>query len=218
MTGGQVLWHLPAFPFLGSSCTLAASTGAVDWAPGSTYLATKTLTCYTAVKVVMPMRRSTVLLLLVLLLSIAGCSSGPTVSHEGNVKVTLPVRQATVTFVKQTDGSWKGSIRTTGTARAFEATVSWAATQQLSSNVLSSLGQGSFMTSAGAPEFGTFDQTLMLVGAASGPAPDGKGSLRIFITSMKDGSQQDIVDIPLVLALAPWEGRRLLSEFGPRLR
>jgi len=59
------------------------------------------------------------------------------------------------------------------------------------------------MTSAGAPEFGTFDQTLMLVGAASEPAPDGKGSLRIFITSMKDGSQQDIVDIPIVLALAP---------------
>ena len=149
------------------------------------------------------MRRSTVLLLFVLLLSIAGCRSGPMESHEGNVKVTLPVRQATVTFVKQTDGSWKGSIRTTGTARAFEATVSWAATQQQSSNVLSSLGQGSFMTSAGAPEFGTFDQTLMLVGAASEPAPDGKGSLRIFITSMKDGSQQDIVDIPIVLALAP---------------
>jgi hypothetical protein len=167
------------------------------------YLATKMPGCYTAAKVVMPMRRSTVLLLLVLLLSITGCNSGPTVSHEGNVKVTLPVRQATVTFVKQTDGSWKGSIQTTGSARAFEATVSWEATQQLSSNVLSSLGQGSFMTSAGAPEFGTFDQTLMLVGAASEPAPDGKGSLRIFITSMKDGSQQDIVDIPLVLALAP---------------
>ena len=166
------------------------------------YLATKTLACYTAVKVVMPMRRSTVFLLLVLLLSIAGCSSGPMKSQEGNVKVTLPARQATVTFVKQTDGSWKSSIRTTGSARAFEATVSWEATQQLSSNALTSLGQGSFMTSAGAPEFGTFDQTLMLVGAASEPAPDGKGSLRIFITSMKDGSQQDIVDIPLILALA----------------
>jgi hypothetical protein len=182
---------------------MAASIGVAGRVPGSTCLATDTLGCYTALKVVMPMRRSTVLLLLVLLLSIAGCSSGPTVSHEGNVKVTLPVRQATVTFVKQTDGSWKGSIRTTGSARAFEATVSWEATQQLSSNVLTSLGQGSFMTSAGAPEFGTFDQTLMLVSAASGPAPDGKGSLRIFITSMKDGSQQDIVDIPIILKSAP---------------
>ena len=167
------------------------------------HLATKMPRCYTATKVVMPMRRSTVLPLLVLLLSIAGCRSGPMESHEGNVKVTLPARQQAVTFVKQTDGSWKGSIQTTGSARAFEATVSWEATQQLSSNVLTSLGQGSFMTSAGAPEFGTFDQMLMLVGAASEPAPDGKGSLRIFITSMKDGSQQDIVDIPLVLTLAP---------------
>jgi hypothetical protein len=165
------------------------------------YLATKTPGCYTAVKVVIPMRRSTVLLLLVLLLSIAGCSSGPMESQEGNVKVTLPARQETVTFVKQADGSWKGSVRTTGSARAFEATVSWQAMQQLSPDLLSSLGQGSFMTSAGAPEFGTFDQTLTLVGAASNPSPEGKGTLRIFITSMKDGSQQDIVDIPLTLVL-----------------
>jgi len=182
---------------------MAASTGVTTRAPGSIYLATKTLACYTAIKVMMPMRRSTVFLLVVLLLSIAGCSSGPMKSQEGNVKVTLPARQQTVTFVKQTDGSWKGSIQTTGSARAFEATVSWEATQQLSSDVLSSLGQGSFMTSAGAPEFGTFDQTLMLVSAASGPAPDGKGTLRIFIASAKDGSQQDIVDIPLVLKSAP---------------
>jgi hypothetical protein len=59
------------------------------------------------------------------------------------------------------------------------------------------------MTSAGAPEFGVFDQTLMLVSAASDPVPEGTGTLRIFITSMKDGSQQDIVDIPLVLTSAP---------------
>jgi len=182
---------------------MAASTGVTTRAPGSIYLATKTLACYTAVKVVMPMRRSAVVLLLVLLLSIAGCNSGPMESQEGNVKVTLPTRQQAVTFVKQTDGSWKGSIQTTGSARAFEATVSWEATQQLSLDALTSLGQGSFMTSAGAPEFGTFDQTLMLVSAASEPAPDGKGSLRIFIASMKDGSQQDIVDIPLVLTSAP---------------
>ncbi len=149
------------------------------------------------------MRRSTVLLLFVLILSIAGCSSGPVQSREGNVKVSLPARRETVTFVKQADGSWKGTVRTTGSARAFEATVSWEAMRQLSPDVLTSLGQGSFMTSAGAPEFGAFDQTLMLVSAASEPAPDGKGTLRIFITSMKDGSQQDIVDIPLILTSAP---------------
>jgi hypothetical protein len=124
-------------------------------------------------------------------------------SREGNVKVTLPARQQTVTFVKQTDGSWKGSVRATGSARAFEATVSWEAMRQLSPDVLTSLGKGSFMTSAGAPEFGVFDQTLMLVSAASDPVPEGTGTLRIFITSMKDGSQQDIVDIPLVLTSAP---------------
>jgi hypothetical protein len=182
---------------------MAASTGVAGQAPGSTYLATETLEDYTAVKVVMPMRRSTVLLLFILLLSIAGCASGPMESREGNVKVTLPARQQTVTFVKQTDGSWKGSVRATGSARAFEATVSWEAMRQLSPDVLTSLGKGSFMTSAGAPEFGVFDQTLMLVSAASDPVPEGTGTLRIFITSMKDGSQQDIVDIPLVLTSAP---------------
>jgi len=145
------------------------------------------------------MRRVTVLLLLVLVLSVAGCRSGPMESSEGNVKVTLPARQETVTFVKQTDGSWKGSVHTTGTARAFEATVNWEAIRQLSPDLLASLGQGSFMTSAGAPEYGTFDQVLVLVSAASNPAPAGKGTLRIFITSMKDGSQQDVVDIPLAL-------------------
>ena len=180
---------------------MPVNSGVAGRVPGNTYLAAETLEDYTAVKVVMPMRRSAVVLLLALLLSIAGCSSGPIQSQEGNVKVkvTLPARRQTVTFVKQTDGSWKGSIRTTGSARAFEATVSWEATQQLSSDALTSLGQGSFMTSAGALEFGTFDQTLMLVSAASGPAPDGKGTLRIFIASAKDGSQQDIVDIPLTL-------------------
>jgi len=142
-----------------------------------------------------------VLLLFVLLLSIAGCSSEPMESHEGNVKVILPARQQTVTFVKQADGSWKGSVHTTGKARAFEATISWEAMRQLSPDLVASLGQGSFMMSAGAPEFGTFDQALMLVSTASEPVPEGKGILRVFITSMKDGSQQDIVNIPLTLRL-----------------
>ena len=123
-------------------------------------------------------------------------------SKEGNVKVTLPHRSDTVTFVKQADGSWKGSIRTMGSARAFEATVSWEASRTIASGV-ATLGQGSFMTSAGAPDFGTFDQTLTLVSAAADPSPTGTGTLRIFIASMKDGSQQDIVDIPLTLQTAP---------------
>jgi hypothetical protein len=147
------------------------------------------------------MRRNAVgvVLVLVLIMSVAGCRSGPLESREGNVKVTLPIRQETVTFVKQTDGSWAGVVHTTGVARAWEATVSWEATRQLSPDLLDSLGQGSFMTSAGAPEYGTFDQALVLVSAASDPVPEGKGTLRIFITSMKDGSQQDVVSIPLTL-------------------
>jgi len=145
------------------------------------------------------MRRTIVVLLLCLVLPVLGCSSGPVQSAEGNVKVTLPTRGESVVFVKQADGSWKGTLRTTGTARAFEATVSWEAIQQLSPDLQASLGQGSFMASAGAPEYGPFDQVLVLVSAASNPAPVGKGTLRIFITSMKDGSQQDVVDIPLAL-------------------
>lgn len=153
-------------------------------------------------KVVVSMRKRTVLLMIaVLILTFVGCRSGPMESREGNVKVTLPAPQETVTFVKQTDGSWKGSVRTTGSARAWEATVSWEAIQQLSPDLLSSLGRGYFMTSAGAPEFGTFDQILVLISAASNPVPEGKGALRIFITSMKDGSQQDVVSIPLTLRL-----------------
>ncbi len=146
------------------------------------------------------MRRSVVaVLVLVVVLSVAGCRPGTMESSEGNVKVTLPVGQEPVTFHKQADGSWAGIIHTTGVARAWEATVSWEATRRLSPDLLASLGQGSFMTSAGAPDYGTFDQALVLVSAASNPAPEGKGTLRIFITSMKDGSQQDIVDIPLTL-------------------
>ncbi|MHB8070482.1 MAG: Gmad2 immunoglobulin-like domain-containing protein [Candidatus Cryosericum sp.] len=148
-------------------------------------------------------RRMALLIVCVLILALTGCASGSMESKEGNVKVTLPHRQDTVTFVKQPDGSWKGSVHTTGTARAFEATVSWEASHEVSAGVLTTLGQGSFMTSAGAPEFGTFDQTLTLVSAAADPSPEGKGTLRIFIASMKDGSQQDIVDIPVTLALTP---------------
>lgn len=148
-------------------------------------------------------RRVTLVIVCFLILAMTGCASGSMDSKEGNVKVTLPHRQETVTFVKQSDGSWAGNVRTTGTARAFEATVSWEAFHQVSADVLASLGQGSFMTSAGAPEYGTFDQSLMLVSTAADPSPDGKGTLRIFITSMKDGSQQDIVDIPLTLQAAP---------------
>jgi len=41
----------------------------------------------------------------VLILTFAGCTSGPMRSREGNVEVTLPVRQEVVVFVKQADGS-----------------------------------------------------------------------------------------------------------------
>jgi hypothetical protein len=147
-------------------------------------------------------KRAVLLTICILALALAGCTSGTIESKEGNVRVTLPHRSDTVTFVKQADGSWKGSVRTTGSARVFEATVNWEASRTIASGV-ASLGQGSFMTSAGAPEYGTFDQTLTLVSAAADPSPAGTGTLRIFIASMKDGSQLDIVDIPLTLQTAP---------------
>ncbi len=147
-------------------------------------------------------RRAVLLTICILALVAAGCTSGTMESKEGNVRVTLPHRSDTVTFVKQADGSWKGSVQTTGSARVFEATVNWEASRMITSGV-ASLGQGSFMTSAGAPEYGTFDQTLTLVSAAADPSPAGTGTLRIFIASMKDGSQLDIVDIPLTLQTAP---------------
>ena len=149
----------------------------------------------------MPMNKR-IALLLVLLLALAGaagCTSGPLTSVEGNVNVTLPRAGETVTMTQQADGSWTGSIHTTGTARAFEATVSWQASFVSPSGTTISLGEGGFMTSAGAPEFGTFDQLLTLVEPAGEPEPQGKGTLRIFIASMKDGSPQDIVDIPITL-------------------
>lgn len=149
------------------------------------------------------MRRTIVVLLLCLMLPVLGCSSGPVQSAEGNVKVTLPTRGESVVFVKQADGSWKGTLRTTGSARAFEAMVSWQATRQLTATMVTSLGQGSFMTSAGAPDFGIFDQTLVLTSPATDPQPTGQATLRIFIASMKDGSQQDIVDIPFTLHVQP---------------
>ena len=149
----------------------------------------------------MPMNRKTVLLLVLLLAlaGAAGCASGPLTSAEGNVKVTLPLAGETVAMTQQPDGAWKGSIHTTGTARAFEATVSWQASFVASSGATISLGEGAFMTSAGAPEFGSFDQLLTLVEPAGQPDPRGKGTLRIFIASMKDGSPLDIVDIPITL-------------------
>lgn len=150
------------------------------------------------------MRRiSATVAVLILLLSITGCAADPLQSTEGNVKITLPNRGEPVMFVKQADASWKGTLRTTGSARAFEAMVSWQATRQLAGGSAASLGEGSFMTSAGAPAFGTFDQSLVLTSPASYPQPAGQGTLRIFITSMKDGSQQDIVDIPLTLYAQP---------------
>lgn len=140
---------------------------------------------------------------LVVLVSAAGRTLGPMKPAESNVKVTLPPAGETVVMTQQADGSWKGTIHTTGTARAFEATVSWQASFVPASGTTIPLGEGAFMTSAGAPEFGSFDQLLTLVEPAGQPEPTGKGTLRIFIASMKDGSAQDIVDVPITLRTEP---------------
>lgn len=144
------------------------------------------------------MRRATIISALLLAVCMAaGCTSRPLTSKEGNVVVTAPRSPVAVSFTKQTDGTWQGTVHLQGKARAFEAVVSWEAFILTPSSLNPpSLGQGSFMTSAGAPEFGTFDVNLELV---STTRPTGSGTLRIFIASAKDGSQTDIVDIALTL-------------------
>jgi len=47
----------------------------------------------------------------VLILTFAGCTSGPMRSRKGNVEVTLPTRQEVVVFVKQADGSIPLTLR-----------------------------------------------------------------------------------------------------------
>jgi hypothetical protein len=159
--------------------------------------------CYTAAKAVMLMKRMLIIVLVALLVASTGCVPTVLRSDQGNVEVTAPRRNDTVTFTQQADGSWYADVNAKGKARAFEAGVNWEAFQQLSSDSLVDLGSGYFMADGGAPDFGPFDTNLHLVSSAENPAPEGEGIIRIFLTSMKDGSQLDIVDVKVKLTTAP---------------
>lgn len=75
-----------------------------------------------------------------------------------------------------------------GNARIFEATVSY----RLKDGNGNILAQGSTMASAGAPERGDFEAVLNFA-----PSSAGKGQLEVFEVSMKDGSDQNVVTIPV---------------------
>lgn len=82
-------------------------------------------------------------------------------------------------------------IRVTGTANVFEATFLIELTDAAGKVVV----QQTVMATSGSGTRGTFDVALRYAGHQPGP-----GKLTVFDASAKDGSRQDVVDIPVVLA------------------
>jgi len=79
-------------------------------------------------------------------------------------------------------------VRIAGNARIFEAMVSFRL-KDANGNILA---QGSTMAAAGAPDRGDFEAELSFT-----PVTAGKGQLEVFEVSMKDGSDQNMVIIPV---------------------
>lgn len=101
-------------------------------------------------------------------------------SASGNVIVTEP----------QPDSTVSSPVTVKGRARVFEAALS----ARVVSDTGSPLGTAHFMTSAGAPEFGTFDATI----SYRKPTGVTRGFVEVFTYSAKDGSVQDLVRIPVL--------------------
>ncbi len=79
-------------------------------------------------------------------------------------------------------------VRIKGNARIFEAMVSYRL-RDADGNILA---QGSTMAAAGAPERGDFEAQLSFT-----PASVGKGQLEVYEVSMKDGSEMNMVIVPV---------------------
>ena len=97
-----------------------------------------------------------------------------------NIIVTSPVANQTL----------QSPVRIVGIARVFEASVSYeiaAGSRQLAA--------GFTMASMGAPEWGTF-QVEVPVASVATPT---KAIVRVFTHSMKDGSIQDLVEVPITI-------------------
>ena len=82
-------------------------------------------------------------------------------------------------------------IRVAGTANVFEATFLLELTDASGKVVV----QQTAMATSGSGTRGTFDVALRFATHQAGP-----GKLTVFDASAKDGSRQDVVDIPIVLA------------------
>lgn len=98
--------------------------------------------------------------------------------YEPAIWVTSPVAGQTIT----------SSVKIQGNARVFEAMVSYRL-KDADGNILV---QGSTMATAGAPEHGTFEVELKFI-----PLTAGNGQLEVFEESMKDGSDLNVVVIPV---------------------
>lgn len=98
--------------------------------------------------------------------------------HEPVIWVTSPAPGQTIS----------NPVEIKGTARVFEATISY----RIIDNQGKELAEGFTTASAGAPERGEFSTKAGF--ESSGP---GKGKIEVFWLSMKDGSVQDKVTVPV---------------------
>jgi germination protein M len=98
--------------------------------------------------------------------------------YEPVIWVIAPIADQTIT----------SPVRIKGNARIFEAMVSYLL-RDANGNILA---QGSTMATAGAPDRGDFEAQLSFT-----PASVGKGQLEVYEESMKDGSEMNMVIIPV---------------------
>jgi len=105
-------------------------------------------------------------------------SPAPASTREPNILVSAPVRDQVV----------QSPVHIAGRARVFEAGVDFELVAEGHA-----LGRGHTTASVGAPEWGTFAADL----AFTPPAAATTALVRVFSISMKDGSIQDLVEVPV---------------------
>ncbi len=108
-------------------------------------------------------------------------------TREPAIYVTAPTR----------DQAIRSPVRIAGRARVFEAAVRYEIVAD--GRVI---GQGHTTASAGAPEWGTFAADLSFTPPASATT----GVVRVFSTSMKDGSVENLVEVPVRIQPGPPAG------------
>lgn len=103
-------------------------------------------------------------------------------SESGNVRVTSPTR----------DGLISLPLTITGQGRAFENTIDWRLLDEDGTVLVSGFATADAQEVGG---FGAFEVT------SSYPEPKGtRGTVEVFTTSARDGSEQDVVSIPVTFA------------------